>query len=670
MPNELSSSFMRDYGTYQCEYWRNTHRIGSTFGTLALWLSTGADLVLHHFVHPLPLLWLFFLRVACSVQMLGLAWFAVRRGPEAQKPIVYFDFVLTGLMVGVLSGTVDSVASPPLYWAACLCVVVVTGSYPNSIGGTLSLSMVTLVSFVFGYLLALPAVGFALVGPLAFVSLVGPAITCVGSLSLDRSLRQEFRARKQLAVTLQDIGDGVIVTNAAGRIVLLNRKAQEITGVGELKATGRALSEVFPWLCEFSDGAHEPVELRLPNPEHETWVSLTVTPLDGAIFSFQDITQRKRYEAETLRSSRMEALKLVAGGIAHDFNNLLMGVTGSASLLMEEPELSTDVKETISSIEEASRQASQLAGRLLTFSKGGSPVKEVHSLEEIIKASASFVLSGSKVKLRTEIPEDLWPCEVDAAQFGRVVQNLTVNAVEAMPSGGEIKIVCRNVGLEGQSKLQAGRYVEVLFRDQGEGIPEEMLGRIFDPYFTTKEAGSGLGLAACYSIVEAHGGTLKVSSEVGRGTEFQMLLPATDAALKPKPKNSSKKLTLTGGRVLILEDEEPVSRVLSRMLERLGLTCEVTAHGEATVEAYRKALEEGFPFRLVILDLTVPGGMGGQEAIKQLRQLDPGVKAIVSSGYSDGDVLAEYRKFGFQARLAKPYGMAQLKETIGEFLGG
>ena len=159
-------------------------------------------------------------------------------------------------------------------------------------------------------------------------------------------------------------------------------------------------------------------------------------------------------------------------------------------------------------------------------------------------------------------------------------------------------------------------------------------------------------------------------SEVGRGTEFQMLLPATDAALKPKPKNSSKKLTLTGGRVLILEDEEPVSRVLSRMLERLGLTCEVTAHGEATVEAYRKALEEGFPFRLVILDLTVPGGMGGQEAIKQLRQLDPGVKAIVSSGYSDGDVLAEYRKFGFQARLAKPYGMAQLKETIGEFLGG
>ena len=221
---------------------------------------------------------------------------------------------------------------------------------------------------------------------------------------------------------------------------------------------------------------------------------------------------------------------------------------------------------------------------------------------------------------------------------------------------------------EEQGKLKPGRHVEVIFQDNGWGIPQEMLGRIFDPYFTTKTAGSGLGLAASYSIVEAHGGTIEVSSTTGQGTEFRILLPASAAELKPKPVAPAQPPTSQGGRVLVLEDEPSVSRVLARMLQKLGFESEVTSRGEQTIEVYEKALAEERPFQVVILDLTVPGGMGGEETIKRLLSLDPGVKAIVSSGYSDGDVIAEHKKFGFQGLLTKPYGIGKLRETLGEVL--
>lgn len=665
----LSSPSLEDYETYQNEYWKNTHRLGSTYGVVGLWLSFGADLYVHHWLQPLPLLSLVLIRVVGTLQLLGLLWVASRRPAAAQKPVVFLNFLCTGAVLGLLTSIADSALSPPFFWTASLCVVFVTGSYPNTLVGSLMLSFTTIIPFFMVYFGSLPERFLHMTGPFLLVMTVGPTLALVGSLGLRRSLYREFQTRKRLAITLQDVGDGVIATNSAGKILFVNRKAQELTGVTEAEAWAKYLKDIFPWLEKYSDGVNEPVELKIPDPAEETWISLTVTPLDGSIFSFQDITQRKRYEAETIRTSRMEALKLVAGGIAHDFNNLLMAVTGSASLLMDEPDLTPDVRDTIGNIEEASKQASRLADRLLTFSKGGSPVKELHSLDEIVKASASFVLSGSKVKLETQLPPDLWPCEVDASQFGRVIQNLTINSVEAMPEGGLIRIECRNVNLEEeQGKLKAGRHVEILFIDNGQGIPEEMLGRVFDPYFTTKASGSGLGLAASYSIVEAHGGALAVSSTPGVGTEFRILLPASDAKLKPKAVKSTQTPSLKGGRVLVLEDEAPVSRVLARMLEKLGFACEVTSRGEDTLEVYEKAMAEGSPFDVVILDLTVPGGMGGEEAIKRLHSLDPEVKAIVSSGYSDGDVIAEHRKFGFQGRLTKPYGMDKLRDTIGEVL--
>ncbi len=666
----LSSPSLEDYETYQNEYWKNTHRLGSTYGAAGLWLSFAADLYVHHWVQPLPLLSLILIRIVGTIQLLGVLWLANRRPAGAQKPLVFLNFFCTGAVLGLLTATADSTLSLPFFWTASLCLVSVTGSYPNTLSGSLKLSFATIIPFLAVYLGLIPERFTEMTGPFLLLSTGGPTLALVGSLGLRRSLHREFQTRKRLAITLQDVGDGVIATNSSEKILLVNRKAQELLGVTEREAWAKYLSEVFPWLEPYSQGAHDPVELKLPDTGgQETWISLTVTPLDGSIFSFQDITQRKRYEAETLRHSRMEALKLVAGGIAHDFNNLLMAVTGNASLLMHEPNLSPNLRETIGNIEEASKQASQLADRLLTFSKGGSPVKELHSLGEIVKTSASFVLSGSKVKLETQIPADLWPCEVDASQFGRVIQNLTINSVEAMPDGGLIRIDCRNLVLEEeQGKLKPGRHVEVIFQDNGWGIPQEMLGRIFDPYFTTKTAGSGLGLAASYSILEAHGGTIEVSSTTGQGTEFRILLPASAAELKPKPVAPAQPPTTQGGRVLVLDDEPSVSRVLARMLQKLGFESEVTSRGEQTIEVYEKALAEERPFQVVILDLTVPGGLGGEETIKRLLSLDPGVKAIVSSGYSDGDVIAEHKRFGFQGLLTKPYGIGKLRETLGKVL--
>jgi PAS domain S-box-containing protein len=379
----------------------------------------------------------------------------------------------------------------------------------------------------------------------------------------------------------------------------------------------------------------------------------------------RDVTEKKKMEVEILRTQKIESVGVLAGGIAHDFNNLLTAIIGNVSLAKAFVDPSDKIHKRLTEAEKASFRARDLTQQLLTFSRGGTPIKKVVSLEPIIREAAGFALRGSNVKCDFAIPGDLWSAEVDEGQISQVIHNLIINADQAMPQGGMVRVVCRNVVAKPGTEppLKEGRYVELTIRDQGIGIPKEHLPRVFDPYFTTKQKGSGLGLAAAYSIIRRHGGYITVESEQGAGTVFHISLPASDAVAPAKPERKED-LVSGKGRVLVMDDEEIVRKVTGAMLGSLGYSAEFAEHGEAAIEQYTKAKEAGHPFDVLIIDLTIPGGMGGKEAVRRLREIDPDVKAIVSSGYSNDPVMADFGSYGFSAVLSKPYEIGELGETV------
>jgi PAS domain S-box-containing protein len=385
-----------------------------------------------------------------------------------------------------------------------------------------------------------------------------------------------------------------------------------------------------------------------------------------------DITEQRLLEEERLKTQKLESVGTLAGGIAHDFNNLLQGIFGYISMA----KLSLDQREKalamLEQAEEVLHQSVNLTTQLLTFSKGGKPVKKVIRLKPVIESAVRLALSGSRVDYLIDIDERLSPVEADEGQIGQVIQNIVLNADQAMPEGGRVKITARNTQAPGPDvppTLGQGSYVKVSIRDSGIGIPEKYLPKIFDPYFTTKEKGSGLGLATSYSIVRNHGGVIDVRSEVARGSTFTIYLPATamvaeqPAAARPAAMRPSRK-----GKVLVMDDEEVVRMVAGELIRELGHEAEFAEDGGAAVARYRTAMEAGNPFDVVILDLTIRGGMGGRETVQKLREIDPQVKAVVSSGYSDDDAVSEYRKYGFQAFLKKPYDIDKLRETLNALL--
>ncbi len=390
----------------------------------------------------------------------------------------------------------------------------------------------------------------------------------------------------------------------------------------------------------------------------------------GLVVLGRDVTERRRMEEELLKMEKLESLGVLAGGIAHDFNNILTAILGHISLAKVMASSDSEVQERLEDAERACFRAKSLTKQLLTFSKGGAPVKEVTSIPKIIEESVKFVLRGSNVKGEISLPEDLWPAEVDPVQVSQVIQNLVLNAKEAMPKGGTIRIEAENATVEagGRLPLDEGRYLKITFRDEGIGIPPNLISYIFDPYFTTKQEGSGLGLATAYSILRKHGGYIGVESEVGVGTTFYVYLPASEAELSVTD-GGGKKEDIGRGRVLLMDDEESVRDVAGRMLAHLGYDVECAEDGGKAIAIYEKAREEGEGFDVVIMDLTVPGGMGGQEAIGKLLEIDPGVRAIVSSGYSDDPVMAQYREYGFSGFLSKPYKMADIARVISEVTG-
>jgi PAS domain S-box-containing protein len=409
------------------------------------------------------------------------------------------------------------------------------------------------------------------------------------------------------------------------------------------------------------DGSSYPVEVRLQLVESG----------EGRFFLsvVKDITERRKNDvllAEMANLQRVESLGALAGGIAHDFNNMLTGIMANLSLLAARPGGAGN--EIIHEALEAARAAKSLTSQLLAFSKGGKPLKKEFSLVRSLKEIFSLATRGSAAAKRLAVPEGLWSMDGDESQIKQAVNNLLVNALQAMPDGGRISLSAENAELSGGGALPPGKYVRITVEDTGIGIPAEYLSHIFEPYFTTKARGHGLGLSMTWFVIKNHGGNVEVSSEPGKGTRFVICLPATG---RPAPAAAppARPAVKGSGRVLLLEDEDIVVKAALRMLGELGYSAEVVPDGKAALALYQKELAAGRPFDAVIMDLTIPGGMGGKEAGTRLRQLHPEAVIIVSSGYSDEPVMADFKSFGFDAVLPKPYRYEDLSETLAKLIG-
>ncbi|MGC4120729.1 MAG: ATP-binding protein [Myxococcales bacterium] len=383
--------------------------------------------------------------------------------------------------------------------------------------------------------------------------------------------------------------------------------------------------------------------------------------------------ERRKLEEQVHKAEQLERLGFLAGGIAHDFNNLLTGLLGVLSLTRERVAAGGDARAAAPLLDEAlkaSERASQLVRQLLTFSKGGAPIlRPTDGLPALVRESAEFSAHGSSVRLEFDFASGLPPVAVDAGQLAQVVQNLVINAIQASPAGDTVRVEVRSSG----APHEGGVCLRVV--DRGHGIPADLLGRVFDPYVTTRPGGSGLGLATVRSVVERHGGQVEVESTVGQGTTFSVYLPATSqpvAPSDPSPAASEAssgpsgpgRTTIGGWRVLVMDDEPMILDVTQARLEHLGCHVVTTSSGEAAVAACERALAEGAPFDAVMLDLTVVGGMGGRQAMERIRALLPTVAAVVSSGYSQDGEMASYERHGFDAVLEKPYKLDQLVAAL------
>jgi len=516
----------------------------------------------------------------------------------------------------------------------------------------------------------------------------------------DRKRVEEILAaeRERLAVTLRSIGDGVITVDTHGRVVMINLEAERMTGWEHEQAVGRPLAEIFIIIDENSRETREnpvarvlasgrPMELAnstilVARDGSEQIIGDSAAPIVdlqgeiiGAVLVFRDLTEKKRLQEQLLKADRMESIGLLAGGIAHDFNNILQGIGGNLALARLGEALPTEVDQKIEEAEKAVQRASRLTQQLLTFSRGGAPVAKKVALPELVRESVKFALHGSTVRPVYYFVADLHPAVIDAGQISQVIHNLVINADQAMPDGGEIEIVADNVRVEDEGAvgtLPVGDYVKVSIHDQGSGIPREIMAHIFDPYFSTKHEGRGLGLASCYSIIKNHHGLLTAFSKPGEGATFLFYLPAASGDSSSVDHDNEVPISLEkeSAKILVMDDDEVLQEIISEMLEFAGHEVEIAADGQQAVDMYQQAMKAGEPFDVVIADLTVPGGMGGKEMAAELLEIDQVVKVIVSSGYSSDPVMANFADYGFKAVIAKPYKMEDLTMTLQEVLQG
>ncbi|MSN24990.1 MAG: PAS domain S-box protein [Geobacter sp.] len=490
--------------------------------------------------------------------------------------------------------------------------------------------------------------------------------------------KQAEEKLKQQAELLEFAHDCIIVRDLDDKITYWNRGAADCYGWEREEALGQVshellktrfpvpLVEIFKLLLKDGMWQGELVHTRRDGREltvSSRWSRIR-SELDNTVQVLEinnDITDRLQLEREQEKGQRLESLGLLAGGIAHDFNNILTGIVGNLSLIRVMVNDNLRVIGRLDDCEKAARRAGELTRQLLTFSRGGEPVKKTVELSRILNESLSFGLRGSNVKGTLEISDELWPVDVDEGQISQVLNNLLINATQAMPDGGEVAVKAENLITEGADG-EPGCFVRLSIRDSGSGISPDIMQKIFDPYFTTKPEGTGLGLASAYSIVRRHGGSIIVSSEVGNGAEFVICLPAicSKNPVEPETIFEDQPETTIGGRVLVMDDEQMIVELVCMMLAELGCSVDSCGDGREAVSLYQAALERGEAYDIVILDLTVPGGVGGLEACRRIRAIDPRATLIVSSGYSQDAVMADFREHGFSGSVMKPYAMKSL----------
>ncbi|MEE9542617.1 MAG: PAS domain-containing protein, partial [Thermodesulfobacteriota bacterium] len=503
------------------------------------------------------------------------------------------------------------------------------------------------------------------------------------AMELDRNkvIAEKMKSEALLQNILDNSTTVVYVKDSEGKYLLINSiyerlfhiDRKDIIGMTDFDIFSKDMAEAFRTndLKVLETG--EPMEFEeiVPHDEGDhTYLSVKFPLNDNdnnpyAVCGIStDITERTRMEADRLKMQKLESIGVLAGGIAHDFNNLLTAILGNISLSIMGLDPDDKTLKRLKEAERASLFARDLTQQLLTFAKGGAPIMETLPIDELIREPAELALRGSNKSSVFKIPSGLPSVEADKGQIAQVINNLVINADQAMPIGGVILISAEKVSIDTNTHLplKKGGYILIRVADEGTGISPEHLSKVFDPYFTTKQKGSGLGLASAYSIIKNHMGHIDLKSTVGKGTTFKIYLPVSHKKAAPS-NNKESELIRGSGRVLIMDDEEIIRALLSDFLTQLGYEPESASDGLEAINIYKEAKGAGRPFKATIMDLTIQGGVGGKEAIKLLLEEEPKARVIVSSGYSNDPVVANYREHGFSGYLNKPYKILMLSKV-------
>lgn len=506
-------------------------------------------------------------------------------------------------------------------------------------------------------------------------------------LELNQSREQLRQSEAQLRLTFDNAPIGIVTMALSGRFLSVNHafaslveySIDELEGMLENEITHPDDNERYhDYLGRLLSGDFQKFSLEKRYVRKDSSVvtcSIQVGLVRGGtgepvhfVAQIEDLSDKQKWEEEYLRSSKLESLGILAGGIAHDFNNLLMAILGSTAIAKLQSRQNEEVFRRLSEVEKASLRARDLTQQLLTFAKGGAPIKKITSISDVVVETVQFALHGGSVTAEYDFPKDLWSVELDEGQMSQVFNNLTINAIQAMPEGGRIVIRAHNIDatvLPCQDPYidSPGRYLKLSFSDSGLGIPPDLLPKIFDPYFSTKDTGTGLGLATTHSIIRKHQGHVFVESKLGIGTTFHIYLPAILHALAERVE-STPNIISGEGKILVMDDEQIVRETAEDMLEFLGYDVWGAENGERALELYLEHSKLGVPFDALILDLTIPGGMGGKRLLETLLSYDPTTVAIASSGYSDDRIMANYSQYGFRAVVPKPYDFHELSTAL------
>jgi PAS domain S-box-containing protein len=504
------------------------------------------------------------------------------------------------------------------------------------------------------------------------------------------AMAEEEQRRHDLIARMMDTSPaGILVLDRHRAVVYANARLEQILGLrwrelqvmfkreipADSDSAAGCLEEVFRKVFAAGEPVYNyPGTVGSGTGGNSAYLSVSGAPIfnsagrvEQVVLTVDDITNQKKMDEEMLKTDKLESIGLLAGGIAHDFNNFMAVMLANMSL-MKIKNNDQKIAENLEQMEKAVLRARELTRKLFLFTKASAPVRETVFLQNLLLETAGFALSGSAAVCETRIADNLWPVEADEVQIGQVLNNILLNAVQAMPRGGKIELTAANITVGGADQessfpLPEGEYIRITIADEGTGIPPDQLGKIFDPFYSTKPEGSGLGLAVAYTIIQNHGGLIRVESEPGAGATFHIYLPASSKPRSESPEESDA-LYFGEGRILIMDDEELIRNACGNMLKHLGYRVSYARDGLEAVRLYQEAAAAGSPFDLVIMDLTIPGGMGGKEAVELLRKLDPAVKTLVSSGYSNLPVINRYTEYGFSGFINKPYRIKELSAAL------